>query len=71
MIDVAAVQKFFENDISPREFAEFLHGIMADYVRVSCFDGDNANLKVIGHNIDILEEFRSVVLKCETSNPEP
>ena len=65
MIDVTAIQKFLSDDMTPREFAEQLHCIMADYVRLACFAGANADLSVVGNHIEILEEFRSRVLQCE------
>ena len=65
MIDVTAIQKFLSDDMTPREFSEQLHRIMADYVRLACFAGDNANLIVVGKHIEILEDFRSRVLQCE------
>lgn len=66
MIDVTAIQKFLSDDMTPHEFAEQLHRIMADYVRLACFAGANADLSVVGNHIEILEEFRNSVLLCKT-----
>ena len=66
MIDVTAIQQFFADNMAPCEFAEQLHHIMADYVRLACFAGENANLYMIGNHLEILEEFRNHVLQCKT-----
>lgn len=71
MIDVAVLQKYFTEETNPREFAESIHAVMADYVRLSCCAEQEADPKTILWNIDFLEELRRVALKCETSNPEP
>lgn len=67
MIDVAVLQKYFAEETNPREFAENIHAVMADYVRLSCCAEQEADSKTILWNIDFLEELRCVVLKSEIS----
>ena len=43
---------------------------MADYTIMACYSEGNADMKKVGLNIDFLEDFRRVVLECETDDPE-
>ena len=70
MINTAALQKYFTDDFTPRDFAEQLHSVMADYTIMACYSEGNADMKKVGLNIDFLEDFRRVVLECETADPE-
>lgn len=66
MINITILERHLIENISPKEFAEVLHGIMTDYVRMACLAGENADLKTVVCHIDFLEELRNVVLACAT-----
>ena len=70
MINVTALQKYLTDDFTPRDFAEQLHSVMADYAIMACYSEGNADMKKVGLNIDFLEDFRRVVLKCEIDELE-
>lgn len=70
MINIAALQKYFTEEFAPREFAEQLHSVMTDYVRMACYAGGEASPKTVAWNIDFLESLRRVVLECETDDPK-
>ena len=65
MINVQALEKFFTESTTPKEFAEVMHAIMTDYVRMACFAEGKAELSTLVWHIDLLEELRQAVLVSE------
>ena len=72
MINAAYLQKFFTEDTNPKEFAEVMHSLMADYVRLACMAEGSAVLKRVAFHVDYLEDVRRAVLEadCEPSMQE-
>ena len=64
-MNLSSIERLLTEDFTIGQFAEAMHSVMTDYVRMALYAGAEADLSQVARNMEFLEAVRSTVLQCE------
>lgn len=70
MMNTDALGRLLTQDYTVTQFAELMHDVMTEYVRMACHAGAEAYPKKLAQHIDFLESVRKAALECGPSLKE-